>query len=498
MIKSLFGIPKSNIQYLISVIFFLLGGIFSMAQGAMPPGDHLLYLTSSYDGSREPYRLFVPKAIEQGKTLPFLIVLHGKGVDQEAWFKYTPVKEHAEKRGYIMVAPHGRGDYFYRGPAEHDVLDIIDIVKREYPVDPDRVYLMGHSMGGWGTWWIGLRNPDLFAAICPMAAFTPMELLPNALHLSPFIIHDKDDPIVSVEHSRKADRELKRLKIPFRYKEEQGFGHSSKMIGANFPELFDWLDSHKRISNPDSIQFVTGTPAKGNAYWLEILETIDYPALASVNATFQGNHNLSLSSQNCKRLKIDLSEIPRDFSEPLKIDFNQKEYLIKDGKEDAVFILNADSNEWRLSQKPSDFPFTYPSPVLTQIPKDDVMITSPSLLTNAGAKLLCEELKSDLCLFFRDSFRSPGGSITQDAVLDLYVYSEERLALFEYKGEALPMIILQYPQIYPMGKYKAGKGKTWRALAPLNIIEKMNIPYEILPLTIKEYLLKSLKKGNML
>jgi predicted esterase len=469
-----------------------------MLQGALPPGDHLLYLESSYDGSRQPYRLFVPKAIEQDKNLPFLIVLHGKGVDQDAWFKYTPVKEHAEKRRYIVAAPHGRGDYFYRGAGEQDVLDIIDVVKREYPVDPDRVYLMGHSMGGWGSWWIGLRNPDIFAAICPMAAFTPMELLPNALHLAPFIIHDKDDPIVSVEHSRRAERELKRLAIPFRYKEEQGFGHASKMIGANFPELFDWLDSHKRITRPDSIQFVTVTPAKGDGYWVTIRETIDFPALASVKAIFQGNDRLSLRTQNCKRLRINLDDMPWDFSEPLKIDFNEKEYFIKDGKGKADFILNTDSNEWKLSRNPSDLAFTHQSPILTHIPKNDIMITSPSLLTSAASKLLCDELKADLCLFFQDSFQSPGGHLTQDAALDLYVYSEERLAFFEYKGEALPMIILQYPLIYPTGRYKAGEGKTWRALAPLNIIEKMNIPYETLPLTIKEYLLKSLKKGNKL
>ncbi|MBN1902920.1 alpha/beta fold hydrolase [Candidatus Sumerlaeota bacterium] len=463
-----------------------------MPQGALPPGDHLLHLRSAYDGSNQPYRLFIPSAIGKDKNLPLLIVLHGKGVDHEAWFKYTPVKEHAEKRGYIVAAPYGRGDYFYRGPGEQDVLDIIDTVKKQYPVDPDRVYLMGHSMGGWGTWWIALRHPDLFATICPMAAFTPFDLLPNALHLSPFIIHDKDDPIVPVEQSRKAEKELKRLNIPFRYKEEQGFGHSSKMIGANFPELFDWLDSHKRISQPDQVQYVTITPAKGDAYWVNILETIDYPALASVNATFKGNHHLSLISQNCKRLKIDLKSVPWDFAEPLKININQREFMVKDGLGEAVFLLEGVSKKWILSQNPSDLAFTHQSPVLTHISIQDDMITSPNLLTDAAARILCDVLNADVCLFFPDSFRFPGGPLTQDAVLDLYVYSEERLALFEYKGEALPMIIAQYPQIYPEGKYKPEEGKTWRCLAPLNIIEKMDIPHEILPLTIKEYLLKSL------
>jgi predicted peptidase len=225
----------------LSLILFLLGGEVPMAAFEPTPGDHALSFTASYDNSSEPYRLFIPEQARNKKPLPLLVVLHGKGADQNTWFDYTPVRKFAGERGYVVLAPRARGDYFYRGAAEQDVLDTIRIVQHMVPIDPDRIYLMGHSMGGWGCFWIALRNPDLFAAICPMSGFSPLELMSNARHLSPLMIHDTDDPIVPVENFRSTAEKLASLGISFRYKEEQGYEHNSKMIGDNFPALFDWI-----------------------------------------------------------------------------------------------------------------------------------------------------------------------------------------------------------------------------------------------------------------
>ena len=57
----------------------------------------------------------------------------------------------------------------YRGSAERDVMDVIAEVRRDYAIDPDRIYLMGHSMGGYGTWSVAMAHPDVFAAIGPIS-----------------------------------------------------------------------------------------------------------------------------------------------------------------------------------------------------------------------------------------------------------------------------------------------------------------------------------------
>ena len=68
-----------------------------------------------------------------------------------------------------MLTPYGRGESAgYYGIAEADVLRAMDHVQRAYHVDEDRVHLTGLSMGGGGTWHIGLRYPDRFASISPV------------------------------------------------------------------------------------------------------------------------------------------------------------------------------------------------------------------------------------------------------------------------------------------------------------------------------------------
>jgi predicted peptidase len=56
-----------------------------------------------------------------------------------------------------------------RALSEADVMNVLEIVSREYNVDPDRVYLMGHSMGGMGTYVLGQKYAERWAAIAPMS-----------------------------------------------------------------------------------------------------------------------------------------------------------------------------------------------------------------------------------------------------------------------------------------------------------------------------------------
>jgi len=210
------------------------------------PGDYALKFTSSYDQTQQPYRLFIPSAVTTGKALPIAVVLHGKWVNQDAWFDYTPVKKYAEQWGYVVVAPLGRNNVFYKGPGEQDVMDALAEARSHFAIDSNRIYLMGHSMGGWGTWWVGLRHPEVFASIVPMSGFPPMELLPNAKYLSPLIFHDNKDETVPVENSRTPAKELEKLGFEHAYIETSGYGHNSQVIGDYFPVIFEWFARHPR------------------------------------------------------------------------------------------------------------------------------------------------------------------------------------------------------------------------------------------------------------
>ncbi len=489
------------------LLFILMFLIFSFSYGEtdLKSGDKAMIFNSSYDKTEQPYRLYIPTTYDKSRQYPLLVVLHGKWVNQNAWFDYTPVKEHAEKRGYIVAAPFGRGDYFYRGAAEQDVLDIISEIKKAYNIDNKRVYLIGHSMGGWGTWWIGLRNQDLFATICPMAGMTPADLLPNAELLDPFIIHDADDPIVNVKNSRKPVSIFGKLGVSFRYKEEHGYGHASKMIGDNFENLFDWFDAHQINDKPDRIKIVTRTPAKGKAYWVSIIETRNFPKYASIEARIDKGENkqtIKIATDNVKRLALWLDTCPIDKTVEFVIEVD--DVLVKDiNKKDDLIILCKESVDisWRPAKKEYEKNLNYANPVISMIPKNSDIASSATLLTSAASGLLCKEIGADLCLFNHDVFMSPAGDLTVDAILDLYVYPEEKICMFEYKGEIIPKFLTIQPQFFPTGKFdedglKSGKIESYKVISSIEMAEKIGISYNPLPDTVGEYLLKAVKNNN--
>src|SRR5436309_11330116 len=127
-------------------------------------------------GKEMEYALFVPSSYDKKKKAPLLIALHGLGSNPQQILRYKGLTDQAEKYGFIVAAPMGynpRGWYGVKGPkaaksepenlgelSEKDVMNVLDLVRKEFDVDPDRIYLMGHSMGGGGTWHLGLKHPE--------------------------------------------------------------------------------------------------------------------------------------------------------------------------------------------------------------------------------------------------------------------------------------------------------------------------------------------------
>ncbi len=494
----------TRIVALVLTLMAIMSGPMDAETLTQTAGDQARTFISTVDGSTQPYRLYVPQAWSEGNPLPLAVVLHGKFVDQNAWFDYTPIKEFAEKYGYIAVAPYARGDYFYQGPGEQDVLDIIAEVERIYSVDPERVYLMGHSMGGWGTWWIGLRHPDLFATICPMAGFAPLELLPNALHLDPLIIHDATDPIVSVEHSRSAVARLQGLGISYSYREEQGYGHDSRMIGDNLDRVFEWLNAHRLNSKPDRVALTTRTPLAGRAYWLSILETVEVPWLGTLEAEVRPGGSIAVRESNIARLALNLDALPGGKDESLSLSLDQVTYPIPRRSGWAVLTRASEGEGWTLECQ-DEAPPAWESPVLGQVASEITRASRPEYLLHQVGLWIVEETGADVALFTDDMFieRLAPGPLTLDTLLSLYLYSERRLGRFVSTGQAL-RTLLETPA--PAGKEWWGNlraiGKSleenpegsFTVVAPLHVAKTFIESPEILPDSLPVYLYQAVQR----
>ena len=143
------------------------------------PGLTVRGYVSSVDGSWQPYGLEIPEGLDLGKPVPLLVWLHGRGdKTTDLHFIHRCLAKSqafggkvADQKDAIIVHPFGRQCVGWKHAGEIDVLEVIDHLSREYPIDPDRVALAGFSMGGAGAWHIGAHYADRFCAVHAGAGF---------------------------------------------------------------------------------------------------------------------------------------------------------------------------------------------------------------------------------------------------------------------------------------------------------------------------------------
>jgi pimeloyl-ACP methyl ester carboxylesterase len=218
------------------------------------------------------------------------VALHGGGAGvgdgQEALQKWSFVGGKA-----LVVAPttpDRRDSAWCQEDIEAWTLALVEAARRTFGLDPNRVYLAGHSMGGYGTWSIGCRHADRFAAlgacaggIFVMGAERPVRLAPghvaNLLALPIWFYNSTDDRQVRPDSSQAANRELQRWKdagLPYdwRYDEYTDIGHGLPPKGLK--PIGDWMLERKRDPDPRHVVFEPSRPSKRRLYWLEVANDV--------------------------------------------------------------------------------------------------------------------------------------------------------------------------------------------------------------------------------
>jgi len=199
-------------------------------------------------GELVPYSLYVPKSLPSDGPAPLLVALHGLGAGDESFFAYgagTLARE-VERRGWLVVAPLGwRKDSFYRGPGEEDVLAVMDEATKEFRVDPTSVWLIGHSMGGFGTLRIAANHPERFAAIAPISGGGPAAWLEPLRDVPALLVHGDADRLVPVDASRTLFELARSKGMPWEFLELPGANHVN-VVAQSLPRVLDFLDRHRK------------------------------------------------------------------------------------------------------------------------------------------------------------------------------------------------------------------------------------------------------------
>ncbi len=219
------------------------------------------------------WRLLSPASIEPGRRYPVVLFLHGageRGDDNTAQLKYLPawLAEPVSRAAHpcFVIAPQCRKDRRWADAARGDqagspqeavpttemasVIKILDEVLTRPPTgpaaDPDRVYLTGISMGGFGTWDLAARMPERFAAIMPICGGGDARMAPRLVRLPAWVAHGDADKAVLVERSRSMVAALKAAGGNPTYVELPGVGHDSWTPTYRDPAVLAWLFGQRR------------------------------------------------------------------------------------------------------------------------------------------------------------------------------------------------------------------------------------------------------------
>ncbi len=225
-----------------------------------------------------PYAVFVSSRVTKDKKSPLIIALHGLGGNPNTLMRGN-LLDLAEAGGYIVVAPAGynpRGWYGIpgtiaapTGPGSHaadpaaindppnltqlsekDVVDVLAVARREFNVDERRTYLMGHSVGGAGTLYLGSKYASNWAAVAAVAPAaqrmeSDMESILAKLTMPVLLIQGDRDTVVPVEDTRKWIAAMKDRKIDLKYDEIPG-GDNASVIAAGMPGIFAFFNAHTK------------------------------------------------------------------------------------------------------------------------------------------------------------------------------------------------------------------------------------------------------------
>ncbi len=353
----------------------------------IPSATHKVTFISDIDSSIQYYAVVPPRGPNNGKPKALFLSLHGADViATNQANSYYP-----KTWGYIVCPTNGRPyGWDWESWGRLDMLQVLHIAKSTMNIDPSRIYLTGHSMGGHGTIINGATYPDQFGAIGASAGWiswwtyvfhhdtskTPMAMMlrratmplrtlqmkDNYKQLGVYILQGSKDDNVPITEGIHLSDTLKTFDKDFIFHEEMGVGHWWSLgdeAGADcvdWPPMFDYFGRHARpgISRIRDIDFTTASPGvSAKDYWLTIYSQIKQLEPSNAKIRFNPSRNKFLgTTSNVKEISFDLKIA--DIAKPIVVDLDSTtlDSVVVPPGTDRLWLEN-ESGRWHVVGVPS-------------------------------------------------------------------------------------------------------------------------------------------------
>jgi predicted peptidase len=218
------------------------------------------------DGKTLQYRLLKPENYDPQTKYPLVLFLHGageRGKDNDKQLVHGVAEfakaESRKKHPCFLIAPQcptgaGWSDFMAKkGAPSKDqsepgrlAVELVESIQKEYSIDPNRLYITGLSMGGYGTWDIITRHPDMFAAAVPICGGGDPTKVEKIAKMPIWVFHGADDNVVKPERSREMVEAIKKAGGDAKYTEYPKVGHNSWVKAYQDADMVAWMFEQKR------------------------------------------------------------------------------------------------------------------------------------------------------------------------------------------------------------------------------------------------------------
>jgi len=236
-----------------------------------------------FQGMFQHYGLYIPTSYRPGVASPATVWLHprsdGNAHLAAAWVPGI-IRQLGERRGNIIISPSARGSStWWVGAGMEDFRESWDDAMASYSIDPDRVYVAGHSMGGFGSYLVGLLYPDRFAAAFPISgpptqggwlgvgkpidpqnggdvnAELLFNIVENARNLPYVIYQGSNDELVFWPGPARMASRFTQLGYRNRFYTFPGQDHYAPLIVDEWAAAAHYLDGFRRNPNPARVTY---------------------------------------------------------------------------------------------------------------------------------------------------------------------------------------------------------------------------------------------------